>query len=104
MILTLVFSIVGVSIMFYRFGVFTPQAGLHPIIGLLCVALCICQPINALFRCHPGTKKRPFFNWAHWFIGNTAQILGGKSSRDRPGRQSLCQFPLKSLGRLFRTL
>jgi hypothetical protein len=28
------------------------------------------------FRPHPGTKYRPIFNWAHWFVGNSAYILG----------------------------
>lgn len=27
-------------------------------------------------RCHPGTPKRPIFNWLHWFVGNAAHILG----------------------------
>lgn len=77
MVLTLLLSLAGVAVMFYRFGIFTPETGWHPIFGLICVALCICQPIMALFRCHPGTKRRPLFNWVHWFVGNTAQITGG---------------------------
>ncbi|OQR75164.1 putative ferric-chelate reductase 1-like [Tropilaelaps mercedesae] len=76
MVLTLLLSLAGVAIMFYRFGKFNSQAGWHPIFGLICVGLCICQPIMALFRCHPGTKRRPLFNWAHWFVGNAAQIIG----------------------------
>ena len=26
----------------------------------------------AYFRPHPGTKRRPFFNWAHFLVGNLA--------------------------------
>ncbi len=29
-----------------------------------------------MYRPHPGTKYRPIFNWAHWFVGNSAFILG----------------------------
>jgi hypothetical protein len=29
-----------------------------------------------VYRPHPGTKYRPIFNWAHWFVGNSAFILG----------------------------
>ncbi|VVC86910.1 unnamed protein product [Leptidea sinapis] len=31
---------------------------------------------GAYFRPHPGTNKRPIFNWAHWLLGNSAHILG----------------------------
>ncbi len=30
------------------------------------------------FRPHPGTKFRPVFDWAHWFVGNSAFILGNE--------------------------
>jgi hypothetical protein len=30
----------------------------------------------ALLRCHPGTPRRPIFNWVHWFVGNAAHIIG----------------------------
>ncbi|XP_070564539.1 putative ferric-chelate reductase 1 [Ptychodera flava] len=29
----------------------------------------------ALLRPHPGTKRRPYFNWAHWGVGTSAHIL-----------------------------
>lgn len=48
----------------------------HAITGLVTVILCFIQPIGAFFRPHPGTPKRPIFNWGHWFIGNAAHILG----------------------------
>ena len=37
--------------------------------------LCFIQPIMALFRPHPNGKYRPLFNWLHWFVGNSAQIV-----------------------------
>ena len=29
----------------------------------------------ALFRPHPNGKYRSLFNWLHWFVGNSAQIV-----------------------------
>ncbi|KOB77001.1 hypothetical protein OBRU01_04791 [Operophtera brumata] len=48
----------------------------HAITGIVTVILCFIQPIGAYFRPHPGTNKRPIFNWLHWFFGNGAHILG----------------------------
>ncbi|XP_053620478.1 putative ferric-chelate reductase 1 homolog [Plodia interpunctella] len=48
----------------------------HAITGIVTVVLCFIQPIGAYFRPHPGTKKRPCFNWLHWLAGNAAHILG----------------------------
>ncbi|KAG6443425.1 putative ferric-chelate reductase 1 homolog [Manduca sexta] len=48
----------------------------HAITGIVTVILCFIQPIGAYFRPHPGTKNRSIFNWAHWFVGNAAHILG----------------------------
>ena len=39
------------------------------------------QPIMSLFRCAPDHAHRPLFNWAHWFVGSSAYILGGQSFR-----------------------
>lgn len=47
----------------------------HAILGCVVTALCFLQPIGAFFRPHPGTPKRPIFNWLHWFGGNAAHIL-----------------------------
>jgi len=47
----------------------------HPIIGIVVTALTLINPIMALFRPHPGTPRRPIFNWAHWFVGTSARIL-----------------------------
>ncbi|XP_059169378.1 putative ferric-chelate reductase 1 [Physella acuta] len=48
----------------------------HPIMGVIVMALTLINPIMAFFRPHPGTAKRPIFNWAHWFVGTAAHILG----------------------------
>ena len=50
----------------------------HPVLGVVATALCFVQPFMAFFRPHPGTSKRPIFNWAHWFVGNSAQIIASE--------------------------
>ncbi|KAK9877469.1 hypothetical protein WA026_018577 [Henosepilachna vigintioctopunctata] len=47
----------------------------HAILGTLTTILCFLQPIGAFFRPHPGSSKRPIFNWLHWLGGNVAHIL-----------------------------
>ena len=46
------------------------------VLGCITTGLCFIQPFMALLRCHPGTPKRPIFNWLHWFVGNAAHIIG----------------------------
>ncbi|KAH9515394.1 DOMON domain-containing protein frrs1L [Bulinus truncatus] len=48
----------------------------HPIMGVMVMILTILNPVMALFRPHPGTPKRPIFNWAHFLVGVSAHILG----------------------------
>nr|KAG5713997.1 hypothetical protein BaRGS_020325 [Batillaria attramentaria] len=48
----------------------------HPILGIIVTALCVINPIMALFRPHPNTPNRPIFNWAHWAVGTAAHIMG----------------------------
>ena len=47
----------------------------HYIIKSPFSGLCFIQPIMALFRPGPNGKYRPLFNWTHWFVGNSAQIV-----------------------------
>ncbi|XP_059176710.1 putative ferric-chelate reductase 1 [Physella acuta] len=47
----------------------------HPIIGVIVMILTVINPVMSLFRCDPGTPKRPLFNWAHFFVGVSAHIL-----------------------------
>lgn len=50
----------------------------HAILGVVTIVLCFIQPIGALFRPHPSARKRPIFNWLHWFIGNAAHIVSSE--------------------------
>ena len=45
----------------------------HALLGVICAGLCFMQPLIALTRCHPDHRRRPLFNWVHWFVGNAAQ-------------------------------
>ena len=47
----------------------------HTLLGLITVGLCFIQPFLALIRCAPTHRYRGIFNWVHWLIGNSAQIL-----------------------------
>ncbi|CAH2058294.1 unnamed protein product, partial [Iphiclides podalirius] len=73
---TWVLTLVGFVVILVEAGGWAPGGGNpHAITGIVTVILCFIQPIGAYFRPHPGTKKRPIFNWLHWFIGNAAHIL-----------------------------
>ncbi|CAL8133643.1 unnamed protein product [Orchesella dallaii] len=48
----------------------------HPILGIIVVGLAILQVFIAFLRPHPNTPMRPYFNWIHWGIGNSAHIVG----------------------------
>ncbi|XP_021366826.1 ferric-chelate reductase 1-like [Mizuhopecten yessoensis] len=47
----------------------------HPILGIIVMSLTVMNPIIALLRCAPDHKKRPIFNFYHWFIGTSAHVL-----------------------------
>ncbi|GAB6031634.1 hypothetical protein CHUAL_009394 [Chamberlinius hualienensis] len=47
----------------------------HPILGIVTMILAIIQPFGSIFRCAPGTPKRPLFNWLHWCLGNVTCII-----------------------------
>lgn len=65
----------SVAVIFYTTGGWSYSGNLHPILGITAVALGVCQPIMALFRCHPEEPNRYIFNWMHWGNGNTAQLF-----------------------------
>jgi len=48
----------------------------HPATGFASILCALAQPIMAYFRPHPGTSKRWVFDWLHWFVGNSAFLLG----------------------------
>ncbi|XP_069137762.1 ferric-chelate reductase 1-like isoform X2 [Argopecten irradians] len=47
----------------------------HPILGIVVMALTVINPFITLFRCAPTDKRRPIFNFYHWFFGTTAHIM-----------------------------
>ncbi|XP_038218052.1 putative ferric-chelate reductase 1 homolog isoform X1 [Zerene cesonia] len=77
MVITWLLTVAGFILIVLEVGtIATTGDNPHAITGLITVILCFLQPIGAYFRPHPGTKKRPYFNWGHWFLGNAAHILG----------------------------
>ena len=46
----------------------------HAVLGCVTTGLCFMQPLIALLRCSPDHRKRPWFNWIHWAVGNAAQV------------------------------
>ncbi|XP_068624123.1 putative ferric-chelate reductase 1 homolog [Battus philenor] len=77
MVITWLLTIIGFILILVEVGGWsTTGDNPHAITGIVTVILCFIQPIGAYFRPHPGTKKRPIFNWLHWFFGNAAHILG----------------------------
>ncbi|KAL3313560.1 DOMON domain-containing protein frrs1L [Cichlidogyrus casuarinus] len=48
---------------------------MHPILGIIVIALTILNPLLALCRCHPAHERRPWFNWIHFIVGTLAYIL-----------------------------
>ncbi|XP_070562935.1 putative ferric-chelate reductase 1 [Ptychodera flava] len=60
---------------FVHYRLMTQPVFIHAACGISATALGITNPLLAVFRPHPGTKNRPYFNWAHWAIGTSAYIL-----------------------------
>ncbi|KAH9366946.1 hypothetical protein HPB48_002461 [Haemaphysalis longicornis] len=80
MMLAVVLTIAAIVLIFYKIGQWSVTENPHPILGIVCAALGVIQPIMALFRCHPHEDNRYIFNWLHWFNGNAAQIIGAITS------------------------
>ncbi|XP_050669345.1 putative ferric-chelate reductase 1 homolog isoform X2 [Leptidea sinapis] len=77
MVVTWLLTVAGFILIVVEVGGWTGTGdNPHAITGIVTVVLTFIQPIGAYFRPHPGTNKRPIFNWAHWFLGNSAHILG----------------------------
>lgn len=75
MVLTWVLTMAGFVIIFVEIGGWSQVDNPHAILGVVTTVLCFLQPIGAFFRPHPGTKRRPLFNWLHWLGGNLAHIV-----------------------------
>ncbi|XP_015126559.1 putative ferric-chelate reductase 1 homolog [Diachasma alloeum] len=73
MILTWAMTIAGFVVIFVEIGTWS-SATVHASLGVVTTALAFIQPFMAALRPHPGTPRRPLFNWAHWFVGNAAHI------------------------------
>ncbi|CAH1392643.1 unnamed protein product [Nezara viridula] len=75
MLVTWCLTLAGFVIIFVELGGWVgPNSQSHALMGCITTVLCFIQPIGAAFRPHPTARKRPVFNWLHWFIGNTAHI------------------------------
>ncbi|XP_044737740.1 putative ferric-chelate reductase 1 homolog isoform X2 [Chrysoperla carnea] len=75
MILTWLLTVAGYVIIFVELQAWSSERNPHAILGTATTVLCFLQPIAAFFRPHPGSSKRPWFNWLHWLGGNVAHIL-----------------------------
>jgi hypothetical protein len=51
---------------------------IHRILGCICICLGLFQPLNSFLRCHPGTRNRWIFNWAHRLVGLSAWSVGSE--------------------------
>lgn len=79
MVLTWALTTAGFVLIFVELKAWSTEPNPHAILGVVTTVLCFIQPIGAYFRPHPGTSKRPIFNWAHWFLGNAAHIVASES-------------------------
>eukprot|EP00192_Tetraselmis_astigmatica_P009918 CAMPEP_0117662012 /NCGR_PEP_ID=MMETSP0804-20121206/7835_1 /TAXON_ID=1074897 /ORGANISM="Tetraselmis astigmatica, Strain CCMP880" /LENGTH=823 /DNA_ID=CAMNT_0005468901 /DNA_START=836 /DNA_END=3307 /DNA_ORIENTATION=- len=52
------------------------KQGAHAIIGLMVMVVGMLQPLNALFRPHPGEPNRKYWNILHIGLGRLAVMLG----------------------------
>ena len=80
MVLTLTMSISSVTVMIveYKFAPLNKVSlsiNAHAAVGMTSICLAFIQPFMAMLRCHPGTKYRPVFNYAHFTVGISAFAL-----------------------------
>lgn len=78
MSVTISLTMLGFVMIFIEINGWSKDGSPHAILGVVTTILCFVQSIGAVFRPPPGAKKRPFFNWGHWFGGNLAHVLGSK--------------------------
>lgn len=78
MVLTWTLTTAGFVLIFVELKAWSTEQNPHAILGIITTFLCFIQPIGAYFRPHPGTPKRPIFNWLHWLGGNVAHIIASK--------------------------
>ncbi|WAR07048.1 FRRS1-like protein, partial [Mya arenaria] len=78
--LCVIAAVVAIFVERKGFSKIVPEVGkeytkAHPFLGIVVAALTVINPIMALFRPAPESKKRYIFNWAHFFVGTSAHIL-----------------------------
>lgn len=78
MALTWLLTTAGFVVIWVELRSWSTERNPHAILGAATTLICFLQPIGAFFRPHPGTSKRPYFNWIHWLGGNVAHILASK--------------------------
>lgn len=76
MVLVWCLTITAFVLIFVEIKAWSSGAKNHAILGIITTALAFFQPIGAIFRPSPDSRKRPIFNWLHWFVGNSAHIFG----------------------------
>lgn len=76
MVTAVTFTVIGIILIFVAREGYSETAGSHAVTGLVTLGLAFLNPILALFRPHPGTPKRVYFNYSHWFVGSAARIIG----------------------------
>jgi hypothetical protein len=79
MVLTWALTITGFVLIFVELKAWSAEQNPHAILGTITTIICFFQPIGAYFRPHPGTSRRPIFNWLHWLGGNVAHIVASMS-------------------------
>ena len=69
MVATWVLTIAAFILIFIELNGWSAVVNPHAVMGTITTVLCFIQPLAAYFRPHPGTKRRPVFNFLHWLIG-----------------------------------
>ncbi|XP_033756202.1 putative ferric-chelate reductase 1 [Pecten maximus] len=86
-----IFTAVSFVIIFFKVDGLSDHVGVHSWLGIA-VMSCVClQMIGGLLRPSPDNRVRPVFNYLHWGIGKSAQILADMSFYD-------CENPSALIG------
>lgn len=74
-LLTCFITLVSFVIIFVQVDGFTQGAVTHAIIGIIVVSATLLQILGGVLRPNPKHKNRTVFNWIHWFLGKSTQLL-----------------------------
>lgn len=74
-ILTGVFTLSSVILIFVVIGGFADKEKKHASVGLTVACIAVVQVLAGLLRPDKGADARPFFNWGHRILGQCAHIL-----------------------------